>query len=666
VTVVLDPFAPEFTAVTISQGDVRSFTRNPGASYPFVVIPGVSMTVSTTLTDGSRLSSASAVLDGVSYPMTRSGNTWSATITPRFPRGDISFDYVEAPMPTDLTIAQLTPPKPTLDQYLNGLPPGFAQAIGTPTATVSADGQQATITAGAATLHLTKSDGTGVSTAGKRQIAQGVWVLSEPTFNISGDTVTGSVTLLVHDPSVPRSGRRSPAEVIPANVLEIGFVVATGEKTALESPGSIDKYLQLSDLLNAATGCSQNSFNGFKDRLDDLLKHAIATDSAVAALQIGGLLLAPETFGLGTVALWAAGELLQATLDNGMNNLLQDIQSDIASDGSCTPVPPLPGRPGRPGGGSSGGGPGRPGHGPGAHPGWIYDPSGSVTDGVEPITGATARLTRSNTQNGAYTVWDAVDFEQENDQLTGADGGYGWNVPEGWYVVTATAPGRLPASSDPLQVLPPRTGIDLVLAPDQLPSVVSATAAGDVVTITFHDWMRTAFLTASQLTLTEGDGHNVAATVTPVAPRQGTDGLQYAKAVKLTVPAPATATQLTVTVGAGVQDVVGRPMADDYTGTVTVAGAPATTDCTALHQAAALAAAVVTADTVTVAKDKAALAKATKKLKKLKQAHASASKIKAAKKKVKAAKTRLGSAQSALSAATSASAAAAQAAAACH
>ena len=66
---------------------MRSYTREPGAAYPFVVVPGEPMTVSTTLADGSRLASIDAVLDGARHPMTRTGNTWQVTFAPGIRQG---------------------------------------------------------------------------------------------------------------------------------------------------------------------------------------------------------------------------------------------------------------------------------------------------------------------------------------------------------------------------------------------------------------------------------------------------------------------------------------------------------------------------------------------------------------------------------------------------
>ena len=143
----------------------------------------------------------------------------------------------------------------------------------------------------------------------------------------------------------------------------------------------------------------------------------------------------------------------------------------------------------------------------GANPIWIYDPSGTITDGVDPIAGATVTLTRSNARAGPYSVWDAAAYEQDNDQVTGACRPLRVERPGG---VVRRDRTRLrdgsAGSSKPLQVLPPRTGIDLVLGPNHLPSVTSASAAGDVVTVAFEAGCD-KFLTGSQLTLTGAGRH---------------------------------------------------------------------------------------------------------------------------------------------------------------
>ena len=666
--VLVDPLAPDFRSVTVNQDGLRDFTRDPGTSYPFVVVPGMSMTVSTTLTDGSRLASIDAVLDGVHHPMTRSGNTWSASFVPGFPQGAITFDYVEAVIPRDYPREQVMTTRPeSLDNYLGSLTPAQRAKIGTPSVTVNATMDQAHVTTDSAVLDIDVSDGSGISLAGKQQIAEGVWLFEPATLTTVGDHVTGKVTLLAQEEQGARgAGRRT---VDPDKVKKIGVVFNTlatlnSDREALSAS---DKYDKLSDALERASGCSQSSYNDLKARLDDLLVQALMVDATSAALEVGGLILAPETFGLGTVVLWSASFVLSKILDQRIDQLLDFVDDDMDKDASCPKKKPKNST--KPGGGSGGGstGPGGPGTGPGADPFWIYDPSGVVTDGVDPIAGATATLTRANSENGAYSVWDAESYEQINNLVTGADGAYGWNVPEGWYVVTATAPGRITAQSVRLQVLPPRTGVDLVLAPAALADVVSTTAAGSVVTVTFDQWMRTDFLTGSQLTVTDAADAPVGATVVPVSPRTGTDGESYAKSVRLTVPTPTAAKPLTVTVDDGVQDVAGRPMAADVVDVVTVTPPPPPPrSCTTQQQAASAAAAAVTKAKAGLTSATKALGKAKKKLKKLKKAGAPAAKIKKAKKKVKAATTTVGTAKSSLARANAAATTANQALATCQ
>ena len=80
---------------------------------------------------------------------------------------------------------------------------------------------------------------------------------------------------------------------------------------------------------------------------------------------------------------------------------------------------------------------------PGGKPKFIRDPSGIVYEVTmdEPIEGVTATLlyeTGSDTGSGTgkWEVWDAEWYEQVNPYITGADGWYAWDVPNGnWQVM---------------------------------------------------------------------------------------------------------------------------------------------------------------------------------------------------------------------------------------
>lgn len=100
------------------------------------------------------------------------------------------------------------------------------------------------------------------------------------------------------------------------------------------------------------------------------------------------------------------------------------------------------------------------------------DPSGTVTDQYgNPLSGATVTLSRSDVSTGPFvTVPDGSDImdpaNRANPDTTGTDGSFGWDVTAGWYIVTAELDGCDSDSTEPLQVPPPRLGLELTLTCD--------------------------------------------------------------------------------------------------------------------------------------------------------------------------------------------------------
>jgi hypothetical protein len=109
----------------------------------------------------------------------------------------------------------------------------------------------------------------------------------------------------------------------------------------------------------------------------------------------------------------------------------------------------------------------------------IYiDPSGFVrTVGGAPIAGATVTLSRSTAAGGPFAIvpnGDAImaPHNRRNPDTTRADGGFGWDVVSGFYVVRASKPGCVdPADpskdyveSKVMQIPPAVTDLDLRLA----------------------------------------------------------------------------------------------------------------------------------------------------------------------------------------------------------
>lgn len=127
---------------------------------------------------------------------------------------------------------------------------------------------------------------------------------------------------------------------------------------------------------------------------------------------------------------------------------------------------------------------------------YIVDPSGYVYEAVP-----------SNRLEGVVAVifsdadsspWDAGHYDQKNPQLTGAGGGYYWDVPAGKWKVTFTKQGYQPADSSKvlqadadgwLPVPPPQLGINVGMVSTAAPTVQQAAAYADQAEIAFSQYM---------------------------------------------------------------------------------------------------------------------------------------------------------------------------------
>lgn len=130
----------------------------------------------------------------------------------------------------------------------------------------------------------------------------------------------------------------------------------------------------------------------------------------------------------------------------------------------------------------------------------IYiDPSGTVTDQYgRPVSGATVTLSRSTTAGGPFApVPNGSDImspdNRANPSTTGADGGFRWDVTEGWYRVKAAAPGCTTVTSDAMQVPPVRVDLLLKLictsaAPSGTAAVTGTPSVGSTLSTTTSSW----------------------------------------------------------------------------------------------------------------------------------------------------------------------------------
>jgi carboxypeptidase family protein len=97
------------------------------------------------------------------------------------------------------------------------------------------------------------------------------------------------------------------------------------------------------------------------------------------------------------------------------------------------------------------------------------DPSGTVVDQDGfPIAGATVTLLRSDAATGPFVAvpdGSAVmsPANQNNPDTTNASGNFGWDVVDGYYEVTASAPNCTTATTDVLAIPPPALNLSIPL-----------------------------------------------------------------------------------------------------------------------------------------------------------------------------------------------------------
>ena len=108
---------------------------------------------------------------------------------------------------------------------------------------------------------------------------------------------------------------------------------------------------------------------------------------------------------------------------------------------------------------------GEPMFGESGHMKLIIDPSGVIygDDPDHPIAGATVTIYYRDPETGEAVKWNAEDYDQVNPIITGDDGVYLWDVPEGEWRVTAEKEGYELYTTDWMEIPPVRTDVNIPL-----------------------------------------------------------------------------------------------------------------------------------------------------------------------------------------------------------
>lgn len=209
-------------------------------------------------------------------------------------------------------------------------------------------------------------------------------------------------------------------------------------------------------------------------------------------------------------------------------------------------------------------------------PSWVFDPSGYVFEGVPSnrLDGVTATVTEKNADTGEYQYWDAEWYGQQNPQVTGNDGRYGWDVPVGTWQVQYRKDGYEPAQSAELVVLPPHFDVNIPMVSLAAPNVKGVYPSERGFLVDFSKYMIPETVTNDKITMKRG-GSELAFTVEPADAEADLNGRTLASAYLLKVTdALADGDTVAIHIDSSVFSYAEVPMAAAYDGEATYVSGP--------------------------------------------------------------------------------------------
>lgn len=169
---------------------------------------------------------------------------------------------------------------------------------------------------------------------------------------------------------------------------------------------------------------------------------------------------------------------------------------------------------------------------------FIIDPSGFIYEAVHSnrIEGATVSIFFRD-ENGLAQLWnDAFIYGQESSIITGIDGLFEWDVPNGFWQVKAEKENYETGFSDWLEVPPEHTDVYIGLITKLTPNVKYVNGYSDGIDVTFDQYMDMSTVNSDNIVVTDESGDVVEGTWTPVNPEEsGKDSsVYYATTFKFT------------------------------------------------------------------------------------------------------------------------------------
>lgn len=206
----------------------------------------------------------------------------------------------------------------------------------------------------------------------------------------------------------------------------------------------------------------------------------------------------------------------------------------------------------------------------------ILDPSGIVYEAfpANVLEGVTAKVYEVEGGVRADQPWAASDYDQENPQVTGTEGFFGWDVPQGNWQVTFSKDGYEDTATDTLQVPPPQMGLEVPMVAVSGPEVASVTADTQTLEFAFSQYMDASDEAKAGITV-EVAGAPIAASELSWADVVDATTGHFSKVLVAKVPAGTKQGDKLSASVSGVKNYAGKTLTQPYTANVTVAVRPA-------------------------------------------------------------------------------------------
>jgi len=628
VTSIYDPDQPELLSISMQQQDSNVVTVDATKSvprFPYVIVPGQPFYFVLTFNEPDRVRDVIVQMSNQKVSaVKRADGTYFASIPYpwdyQIADKDVYVSYgvkpaiedFKGPVPTEEQLRHMVPVSLRDFVFIDRTPPISGQSIGEtgsafvtfqPRAYAEEENSLTVRVDMTITRDITPPD--FVPTAADIQRAEETGV---PVYGFRmWDNMTAHTWTIEFEGYIPQdlitpddTGGQSVHAAAGLNVaLKFGGKVTITSEQAFNAmdwgdalidgfgvPGLLDKIGALTEW--AATHCSGGAPSYYRIKCDYLANQVMAGEATRAGMMLAGVLLGPETFGVGTLVIWGISEAVEWVIDRDIEENIRNLAAEMGNDDACDhdvdndgdydgpdddyddpdddgddPTPP---------------GPRRRRRRKVFTPVPIWDPSGYVYEGVTSnrLVDVTATVMEMDALGGTWHVWDAEWFGQQNPQKTNVEGRYGWDVPDGtWHVVYEKA-GYETAQSADLEVPPPRTDVNVGMVSLDAPEVHDIVAAPDrsSVEIEFTKYMLTSSFTDATIAVFEvqtemPDGPVLSdpleGTVEAVNPiLEG--GVSYARKARFVPATPfEVGGRYHVWVGSGVLSYSGRPMFGNVT-----------------------------------------------------------------------------------------------------